>query len=160
MSRATVALAALVCAGACKKSLPPPRFCDQDLSGVWVNSSDAHFAYRLTDKGETVNGQFFARESDGGEWTSQPGEAIRIELRRGPEALEGVMKESGQSPSGRTCPIDFKLQVISCESATLQVVSETRVSVGDDCMRARSEDGGLAKTTLVEYRWERPDGGR
>jgi hypothetical protein len=150
-----LALAALVAVAACKKPLPATRFCSQDLSGVWVNASDTHYAYRLDDKGETVKGKFFAREPDGGESTSQPGEAILIELRRGTETLEGVMKASGQSPTGRTCPIDFKLQVTSCEAATMQVVAETRVSVRDDCSRARSEDGGLA-TALVEYRWERP----
>jgi hypothetical protein len=69
------------------------------------------------------------------------------------------MKGTGQSPSGRVCPVDFKLHVTSCEAASLQIVAETRVSVRDDCSRARSEDGGLAKTTLVEYRWQRPDGG-
>jgi len=155
-----LALAVVLAAAACKKPVPAVRYCDQDLSGVWVNASDPHFAYRLEDKGETVSGKFFSRESDGGESSSQPGEAILIELRRGAETLDGVMKGSGQSRSGRTCPIDFKLQVTSCEAATLQAVAETRVSVGDDCSRARDEDGGLAPTTLVEYRWERPDAGK
>jgi hypothetical protein len=151
---------ALVAAGACKRQPPVARFCNQDLSGVWINASDPHFAYRLEDKGETVKGKFFARELDGGESTSQPGEAILIELKRGAETLEGVMKSSGQSPTGRACPIDFKLQVASCESANIQVVAETKVSVRDDCSRAREEDGGLARTTLVEYRWERPEAGK
>ena len=125
---------------------------------MWVNASDTHFAYRLADKGDNVNGQFFAREPDGGETPSQ-GEPIRIELHRAQDAIDGVMKGSGEAPSGRICPVDFKLQVTSCEPASLQVVAETRGSVRDDCTRARSEDGGLQKTTLVEYRWQRPDGG-
>jgi hypothetical protein len=155
-----LALALLVAAAACKKPPPAARFCGQDLSGVWVNASDEHFGYRLEDKGDTVNGKFFARESDGGESTSQPGETILIELRRGAETLDGVMKGSGPSQSGRTCPIDFKLQVTSCDPGTMQVVAETRVNVRDDCARAREEDGGLQKTTLVEYRWDRPDAGK
>jgi hypothetical protein len=155
-----VALAVLFAAAACKKPVAAARYCNQDVSGIWVNASDPHFAYRLEDKGETVSGKFFSRDPDGGDSTSQPGEAILIELRRGAETLDGVMKASGQSPSGRTCPIDFKLQVTSCEAATLQVVAETRVSVRDDCSRAREEDGGLARTTLVEYRWQRPDAGK
>jgi len=155
-----VLLAALVATAACKKPVAAPRFCSQDLSGVWVNASDQHFAYRLEDKGERVDGKFFAREEDGGESTSQPGEPILIELHRGAETLDGVMKSSGQSPTGRTCPIDFKLQFTSCEAASMQVVAETKVSVRDDCSRAREEDGGPARTTLVEYRWERPDAGR
>jgi len=150
------AFVVLVAIAACKKPAPPPRFCDQDLSGVWVNSSDTAFAYRLTDKGDTVNGKFFSREADGGEAPSSGGVPILIELRRGPEAIEGVMKATGQSPSGKNCPIDFKLQVTTCEAASLQVVAETKVGVRDDCTRARGEDGGLARTTLVEYRWERP----
>lgn len=150
-----IAFALLVAVAACKSPAPAPKFCDQDLSGVWVNASDTHFAYRLSDKGDTVNGQFFARETDGGEAPSE-GEPIRIELRRAEGALAGVMKGSGQSPSGRVCPVDFKLNVTSCEAAALQVVAETRVNVNDDCTRSRSEDGGIAKATLVEYRWQRP----
>ena len=155
-----LALAALVALAACKKTPPPVRFCSQDISGVWVNASDPTFAYRLEDKGDTVNGKFFVRELDGGEATSQPADTITMELKRGAEALDGVMKANGQSPSGRTCPIDFKLQIASCEAGSLQVVAETKVSVRDDCTRAREEDGGPAETRLVEYRWERPDAGR
>jgi hypothetical protein len=150
-----IAFAFLVAVAACKRPAPAPKFCDQDLSGVWVNASDTHFAYRLSDKGDTVNGQFFARETDGGEAPPE-GEPIRIELKRAADTLVGVMKGSGQSPSGRVCPVDFKLNVTSCEAASLQVVAETRVIVRDDCTRARSEDGGIAKATLVEYRWQRP----
>jgi len=156
MTRFRFAFAALLAVAACKKPAPAPRFCDQDLSGVWVNASETTFAYRLTDKGDTVTGRFFSREADGGEVASSAGEPILIELRRGAEALEGVMKASGQSPSGKPCPIDFKLQVTSCEAASLQVVAETKVSVREDCTRGREEDGGPAPTTLVEYRWERP----
>jgi hypothetical protein len=150
-----LAYALLVATAACKRPPPAPKFCDQDLSGVWVNASDTRFAYRLSDKGDTVNGQFFAREADGGEAPPE-GEPIRIELKRAAGTLAGVMKGSGQSQSGRACPVDFKLNVTSCEAASLQVVAETRVSVGDDCTRSRSEDGGIVKATLVEYRWQRP----
>src|SRR5690242_15477597 len=42
------ALAVCLAAAGCKKAPPPqPRFCDQDLSGLWLNSSDWHFAYRF-----------------------------------------------------------------------------------------------------------------
>jgi len=158
MSR--LALAALVAVAACKKPPPPVRFCSQDISGVWVNATNPTFAYRLEDKGDTVNGKFFVRELDGGESTSQPADTITMELKRGTEALDGVMKGTGPSSSGRTCPIDFKLQVTSCDAASMQVVSETKVIVNSDCTRAREEDGGLVPATLVEYRWERPDAGR
>jgi hypothetical protein len=150
-----IAIAVFVAVADCRRPPPAPKFCDQDLSGVWVNASDTHFAYRLSDKGDTVNGQFFAREADGGEAPSE-GEPIRIELKRAGDALAGVMKGSGQSPTGRVCPVDFKLNVTSCDGASLQIVAETRVSVSDDCTRARSEDGGIVKATLVEYRWQRP----
>jgi hypothetical protein len=152
-----IALVVLGCLYACKHEKAPAaaRFCNQDLSGVWVNASDTHFAYRLTDKGDNVRGKFFSREDDGGEAAST-GEPILIEMQRTQEALQGVMKASGQSPSGRTCPIDFKLQVSSCEPDALQVIAETKVSVRDDCARARAEDGGEAPVRLVEYRWERP----
>jgi hypothetical protein len=150
-----IAFALLFAAAACKTAPPAPKFCDQDLSGVWVNASDTRFAYRLSDKGDTVNGQFFAREADGGEAPPE-GEPIRFELKRGSDTLAGTMKGSGESPSGRVCPVDFKLNVTSCEATHLQIVAETRVNVRDDCSRARTEDGGIAKATLVEYRWQRP----
>jgi hypothetical protein len=150
-----LALALALFAAACKRERPPPRYCDQDLSGVWVNSSDTSYAYRLTDEREVVKGKFFSRAPDGGEAAASGSEPILIELRRSESALAGVMKSSGESPSGRKCKIEFALQISSCQPAAMQVVAETQVGVRDDCSRARDADGGQT-AVLVEYRWERP----
>src|SRR5712691_11021092 len=93
---------------ACRRSPPPAqreaRYCDQDLSGIWVNASDPSFAYRLTDHGEAVRGNFFRREPDGGEAAPEPGDdPLLIELHRTQTALAGTMRTTAESPSGRRC---------------------------------------------------------
>ena len=40
--------------------------------------------------------------------------------------FEGVMKTTGESPSGRKCPVEFGLRVSSCQPRVLQVVAETQ----------------------------------
>ena len=86
-------LAAAVFA-ACKRSAQPePRYCPQDVSGVWVNSSDAAYAYRLNDHGDVVRGKFFHRAPDGGDAPAEPGEdPMLIELHRTANALAGTMR--------------------------------------------------------------------
>ena len=64
----------LALAAGCKRAAPQPRYCGQDLSGVWVNSSDPTYAYRLEDQGESVRGKFFHRLPDGGEAAPEPGD--------------------------------------------------------------------------------------
>ncbi|TMB07071.1 MAG: hypothetical protein E6J64_06295 [Deltaproteobacteria bacterium] len=61
MSRSALLVCAAVALSAgCKRTPPPqPRYCDQDLSGVWVNASDPAYGYRLEDHGESVRGKFF-----------------------------------------------------------------------------------------------------
>ena len=55
--------AVLALLAGCKRAPPAqPRYCDQDLSGVWVNASAPSFAYRLEDQGTSVRGEFFKRE--------------------------------------------------------------------------------------------------
>src|SRR3954466_5141179 len=44
----------------------PAGFCDQDLAGLWLNSSDMRLAYRFRDHGEVVRGEFLERQPDGG----------------------------------------------------------------------------------------------
>ena len=151
--------ALLVCAavalGGCKRSAP--RFCDQDLSGVWVNASDPAFAYRLEDRGDSVRGKFFHREADGGEAAPEAGDdPMLIELRRTSTALSGSMKTKEAAPGGRRCDIDFALRVSSCQPDALQVVAETSYQVREDCSHQKGEDGDDVPAQLVEFRWERP----
>ena len=155
MSRSTFLVCAAVALSAgCKRT--QPRYCDQDLSGVWLNSSDPTFAYRLTDHGDTVRGKFFRRDADGGEAAPPAGDdPLLIELHRTASALAGTMKTMGVSPAGRRCPIEFGLQVSSCQPGALQVVAETSLAVRDDCSRQKAEDGGQLPPQLSEHRWER-----
>ena len=86
---------------ACKRN-HVPRYCDQDLSGIWVNSTDEAFAYRLNDHGNVVRGSFFRRERDGGEAAPEPGDdPMLIELHRTATALAGTMRTKGEAPADR-----------------------------------------------------------
>jgi hypothetical protein len=140
----------------CKRNQAEPRYCAQDLSGVWVNSSDESFAYRLTDGRELVRGQFFHRQPDGGEAPHEAGdEPMLIELHRTATALTGTMRTKGESPGGKPCDLEFTLRVTSCQPDALQVVAETSYDVREDCTRQKAEDGGDIPPRLTEYRWER-----
>ena len=68
---------ALMLLAGCKRNQSEPRYCNQDLSGAWVNSTDEAFAYRLNDHGDVVRGKFFHRQPDGGEAAPDPGRATR-----------------------------------------------------------------------------------
>jgi hypothetical protein len=136
---------------ACKKG--PQRFCDQDLSGLWLNSSDTHYAYRFRDQGGTLRGEFLERQYDGGLRT--PGELIVFELQRTPDAVAGVMRATGTTPGGRTCPVEYGIRLTSCQSGALQAVVETAIDVGEDCKRKLFEDGGEVPPRLAEFRFER-----
>ena len=149
--------AAISISAGCKRA--PPRYCDQDLSGVWVNASDPAYAYRLEDDGKSVRGKFFRRESDGGEAAPEPGDdPMLIDLHRTDKALAGTMKSKGEAPGGRRCDLEFTMRVSSCQPDALQVVGETSYDVRDDCSRQKEEDGGVIAPRLTEYRWERPAG--
>ena len=149
-------LAATLFAG-CKRTVQPePRYCPQDVSGVWVNSTDTAYAYRLNDHGDVVRGKFFHREPDGGETPPQPGDdAMLIELHRTANALAGTMRTKGEAPGGKRCDLEFGIRVSSCQRDVLQVVAETSYPVRDDCTRQKAEDGGDLPPVLTEYRWER-----
>jgi hypothetical protein len=154
------AVAALLLVAACKREAPPPpkaaRYCDQNLTGVWVNSSDSRFAYRIDDRGSVVDGKFFRREADGGAAAETAGEEpMTIELHRTADALSGAMKTTGETPSGRKCPVEFALRVSSCQPQALQVVAEMQLGLRDDCSRAKDADGGEPKPELVEFRWDK-----
>jgi hypothetical protein len=135
-------LAAVLLLTACKKS--PARYCDQDLSGVWLNASDRHFAYRFRDHGDVVRGEFFENQEDGG--LTRPDEPILFELHRTEKALAGVMraKEGG-------CDVDFGVDVTSCAKESMQAEVETEVPVGPDCKRRTAEDGGELAPHRTEY---------
>ena len=149
-----VALALLAAALACRKAPPPPaRFCDQDLSGVWLNSSDKRFAYRLTDRGGAVTGEFLRRAEDGG--LSKADEPVLFELRRSDTAVAGVMKTSGEAPSGKVCPVEYAIRLSFCGPDALQAVVETSAVIGEDCQRKAAEDGGQVPQELSEFRFER-----
>jgi hypothetical protein len=149
---------AVVSIAACKRA-PAPRYCAQDLSGVWVNATDRAYAYRLRDQGDSVNGKYFHRDSDGGEVPPKPGDdPMLIDLHRTSTALAGTMKTKGASPAGKPCDLDFAMRVSSCQPDALQVVAETSVQIRDDCTRQKEEDGGVVPAQLTEYRWERETG--
>ncbi len=154
----TLTYLALLLLAACKRApAPEARYCNQDLSGVWVNAGDASYAYRLTDEGPVVRGKFFQRSPDGGEAPPGPGgDPMLIEMHRTASALAGTMKTAGDTPGGQRCPLEFRLQVSSCQPDALQVVAESSYDVRDDCTRQKSEDGGDLPPRLTEYRWERP----
>lgn len=137
----------------------PPRFCDQDLSGVWVNASDRHFAYRLHDHGDTIRGDFFRRGLDGGAEPSQPAEPVDqpmiIELHRTQTGLAGLMRTTDRTAGGRNCPVEFGLQIPSCSPESVQVIAETTVPITEECTRQKLPDGGVTEPTLVEYAWDR-----
>jgi hypothetical protein len=156
-----VGFAASVLAG-CKRNQPQARYCNEDLSGIWVNSTDEAFAYRLNDHGDVVRGKFFRRGPDGGDAAPEAGEdPMLIELHRTATALAGTMRTKGEAPGGKRCDLEFGIRVSSCQRDALQVVAETSYDVREDCSRQRSEDGGDLPPVLTEYRWERlaSDGG-
>jgi hypothetical protein len=146
---------------ACKRSPPPaPRFCDEDLSGVWLNASDRHFAYRFRDQGDVVRGEYLER-SDGGA-LKNPGDPITFEMHRTGSALSGVMRSTQVTESGRTCPADFSIKVVSCQPDAMQAVVEMAIPITEDCRRRAAEDGGELPPQLAEFRFERdphPSGG-
>src|ERR1041384_1939321 len=156
-------LLTLCAAAACKKAPPPPpaAFCEQDLSGLWLNSSDKHFAYRFRDHHDVIRGEFLEAEDDGG--MHPPDDPILFELHRSKDAVAGVMKAAGQTPSGRTCPVDYGIKLTSCQAEALQAQVETSAHITEDCKRLVFEDGGEPPPTIVEFRFERPpppsDGG-
>src|SRR5258708_36117358 len=112
MQRASGWAAIVLCLAACKKSASPPpsqpslapstRFCDQDLSGVWLNSSDKHFAYRFHDHGDVVRGEFQERSDDGG--LANPSDPVTFELHRTQDAVAGVMRSTQRTDGGRDAP--------------------------------------------------------
>jgi hypothetical protein len=141
---------ALLLLTACKK---PARFCDQDLSGVWLNSSDRHFAYRFRDDGGVVRGEFLERSDDGG--LANPADPILFELHRTENAVAGVMRATDRTGGGRTCPVEFGIKLTSCGPDAVQAVVETSLPIGEDCKRKTAEDGGELSPSLAEYRFER-----
>ncbi|HEX9577581.1 MAG TPA: hypothetical protein VF993_07500 [Myxococcales bacterium] len=146
------ALALLLLGAACKKP-SPARFCDQDLSGVWLNASDRHFAYRFRDHGGVLRGEFLERSEDGG--LKNPDEPITFELHRTDAALAGVMRSTDKLSGGRTCPVEFGIQVKSCQTGAIQAIVETSVPIGEDCKRKSAQDGGEVAPALAEFRFER-----
>jgi hypothetical protein len=159
VKRAFVGLFAFFALAACKtKSAPaqPPaaaRFCDQNLSGLWVNSSDKRFAYRFTDQNGLVTGEYLQRAEDGG--LTKPGDPVTFELRRSDTAITGVMKMTGEAPSGKVCPVEYEIRFSDCKPDSLQAVVETSAVIGEDCKRKMLEDGGQIPQDLTEFRFER-----
>ena len=141
--------------GACRKAPPAqPRFCDQDLSGLWVNSSDKSFAYTFRDDGGLIRGEFVVRAEDGG--LTKPSEPITFELKRTDAAIAGLMRTKDATAGGKSCPVEYELKVSDCKPDVLQVVAEVSAPVGDDCKRLSAPDGGAIPPDLREFRLERP----
>jgi hypothetical protein len=153
MPRSSRWAALVLAAAACKKAPPPPpapaRFCDQDLSGVWLNASDKHFAYRFRDRDGVVRGEFLVRSDDG--VLANPAEQMTFELHRTKAALAGVMRTTQQTEGGRSCPVEFALEVTGCGESRLQAVVETDAPVNEECKRPTAEDGGVLETNRTEF---------
>jgi hypothetical protein len=161
MRPASRCAAALLCLAACKKSAPQApapaaRFCDQDLTGVWLNSSDNHFAYRFRDHGDLIRGEFQERKDDGS--LRNPDEPITFELHRTATALAGVMRSTERTPGGRDCPVEFGIDVTTCRDRSLQATVEMEVPVDEQCRRKSLEDGGVAETHRTEFVFSRDVG--
>ena len=140
--------------GACRKApTAQPRFCDQDLSGLWVNSSDKSFAYNFRDDGGLIRGDFVVRAEDGG--LTKPSEPITFEMKRTDAAIAGVMRSRDATAGGQTCVVEYEIKVSDCKPDTLQVVAEVSAPVGDDCKRLSAPDGGAVPPDLREFRLER-----
>src|SRR5437868_15447447 len=113
MPRLVVFLCCLA-AAACRKASPPqPRFCDQDLSGLWLNSSDRHFAYRFREDAGVIRGEYLQREDDGG--VSNRADPITLQLRRTNHAVLRVMRSTGESRSSRACREKFGTRSSACK---------------------------------------------
>ncbi len=141
-------LAVCLMLAACKKTpAAPQRYCPQDLSGVWLNSSDKHFAYRFRDHGDVLRGEYLERSDDG--TLKNPPDPVLFELHRTPTALAGVMKLEEALESGRKCAVEFGIRVSACGPDSLQAVVEMSAEFNDDCSRKPGEP------QLVEYHFER-----
>ena len=149
MSRLFLAVACLTFAG-CKRT---PAYCDQDLSGIWINSSDTHFAYQFRDDGGVVTGEFRPRAEDGGLGKAE--EPITFDLKRSETALEGVMRSTGKTAGGKTCPVEFETRVSDCMAKSMQVTVEISTTVGEDCKRFHFPDGGTPPPAWREYLFQR-----
>jgi len=145
------ALALCLSALACKKT---PPYCDQDLSGLWVNATDPHYAYRFQEDGGVIRGEYLVRADDGG--LSNPPEPVTFELRRTHDSIGGVMHGSGKSVSGRDCPAEFDTKITDCKPQALQVLSEVTIDIDENCKRIVPADGGSAPRYLREYVLQRP----
>jgi hypothetical protein len=144
----------LILLNACKRSPPPPPdFCAQDLSGVWLNASDKHFAYRLRDHGGIIRGEFMEREDDGG--LTKPDDPMLIELHHLDAGVSGVMRTHGKSLGGRDCPVEYGFDVTVCQTDALQAQVDMAAYFDDECKRAKLEDGGEIPPVLREFRLER-----
>jgi hypothetical protein len=153
MPRVVFTVACLAVA-ACKRPPPAqPRFCDQDLSGSWLNSTDKHFAYSLRDQGGVIRGEFMERAEDGG--LTKPSEPITFELKRTETGIAGVMRSMGTTPGGKTCPVEFDTRITDCKPDAIQVAVEVSAQIGEDCNRMLAEDGGVSPPDLREFRFER-----
>ena len=148
----------LLLAAACRKPPPPApaKYCNQDLTGVWLNASDQRFAYRFRDHGDVVRGEFLQAQEDGG--FTNPEDPILFELHRTDKALAGVMRARQEG-----CDVEFGVDVTSCAEKSMQAQVETEVQVGPDCRRRTLEDGGDLPPHRTEFVFVRdpkhPSGG-
>ena len=124
---------------------------------LWLNSSDKHFAYRLSDRDGKISGEFVERHDDGG--MQAPSEPIRFELARTADSVAGVMRTTGAAPSGRVCPVEYGFRLTDCKAASVQAVVETSAVIDDECKRKLAEDGGQIPAELTEFRFERAQQG-
>jgi hypothetical protein len=122
---------------------------------VWLNASDKHFAYRFSDDGVVVRGDFLERGDDGG--LARPPDPITFELRRTETALAGVMRSTQETRGGRACPVEFAIDVGTCRESSFQAVVEMEASIAEDCKRNTAEDGGSLPAHRTEFVFVRDD---
>jgi hypothetical protein len=120
-----------------------------NLSGVWLNASDRHFAYRFRDHGDVIRGEFLEAQEDGG--LTKPDDPVSFELHRTEAALAGVMRMTQKTQGGRDCPVEFGIDVTVCRSESLQATVEMDAPIGEDCKRKFAEDGGDLPTHRTEF---------
>ena len=157
--RIAAALAlALAAAPACKRA--PQGACPIDLGGTWVNANDERYAYRLTDRGAAISGEFFLRQPDGSATPRAAGEpAITLSLGRGPVEVAGTIRSPARTPSGKDCQVDFSVRIFSCQADELRVQSELSAPLAESCQRLlQLPDGGALPRDIAEYTWLRAKG--
>ncbi len=135
-----------------------PEGCLADLSGRWLHE-DATWQYAATDDGGTLTllaTRHFVpdagfrrfgdsrRKRDAGQPLENaeklaptlpaPPPAAVVTLVRTPKGFSGVALAQLRHPAGRTCPAQWKTEVLSCLDGGLTLRSESMVALSEACL--------------------------